>query len=98
MNIFGRDLKLHSRRASVKRREADTHILALHPELFFTLLPVIHGKDHAGTAGAAFGDAPLGRVVPGGGSKIFHELLKRVGTTWLRVGTSEHMVGRFVVL
>src|SRR2546425_11027388 len=68
-----------ARRTAGERREPNTHIPTLDPQLVLVILAKIHGHDHTGAARPALGNPEVRQIAPPtAGTPILHEFFGRI--------------------
>src|SRR5260370_26405726 len=92
------DVTSEPRRTALDRRESDTHIAPLHPELLLLILAVIHCQKDAGSARTATCDPRFAETgVPAVRAPILHKLVERIVTARRRVRAAEQGIRALVI-
>src|SRR5438874_270833 len=88
-----------ARRTAGERREPNTHILTLDPQLVLVILAEIDGQDHTGTARPALGNPEVRQIAPpAGGTPILHEFFGRILGARLGVRATEQCVRSLIIV
>src|SRR5437016_1989918 len=88
-----RSVSLAARRTAGERREANTHVPTLDPELVLVIVAEIHGHDHTGAARPALQNPEVRQIAPAAArSPILHEFFGWILRTRFGVRATEQCV------